>query len=60
MNRENLYFCLVVKRLIKTDWLFIDQDQINLRMRDATRLNDIFYRGLFGEPPLEYCVAGGS
>ena len=41
-------------------WLFIEQDKINLRMRDATRLNDIFYRRLFGEPPLEYCVAGGS
>ena len=60
LNWEHLYFCLVVQRLIKTDWLFIDQDQINLRMWNATRLNDVFYRRLFGEPPLEYCVAGGS
>ena len=57
-DRENLYFCLVGQDVIKTDCLFIDQDQINLRVRNATRLNDVFYRRLFCEPPLDYCVAG--
>jgi hypothetical protein len=53
----NLYFCVLGQRVIKTDCLFIDQDQINLRVRNATRLNDIFYGCLFCQPPLDYCVA---
>jgi len=57
LNREDLYFCVACQRVIKTDCLFIDQDQINLRVRNATRLNDVFYGRLFREPPLDYCVA---
>ena len=58
LDRENLYFCVVGQRVIKTDCLFIDQDQINLRVRNATRLNDVFYGRLFCQPPLDYCLAG--
>ena len=56
LDWKDLYFCVVGQRVIKTDCLFTDQDQINLRVRNAARLNDIFYGGLFGEPPLDYCV----
>ena len=55
---KNLYFCVLGQRVIKTDYLFIDQDQINLRVRNATRLNDVFYGRPFCQPPLGYCVAG--
>jgi hypothetical protein len=55
-NRKDLDFCVVVQRVIKTDWLFIDQDQINLRVWNATRLNDVFYGRLFDEPSLDYCI----
>ena len=58
LNRKNLYFCVVCQRLLKTDCLFVDQDQINLRVRNATRFNDVFYGRLFCERPLDYCVAG--
>ena len=58
LDRENLYFCVVGQRVTKTDRLFIDQDQINLRVRNATRLNDVFYGRLFCERPLDYCVVG--
>jgi len=57
LNRKDLYFCVAGQRVIKTDCLFIDQDQINLRVRNATRLNDVFYRRLFPESPLDDCVA---
>jgi hypothetical protein len=56
-NRENIYFCIVGQRVIKTDWLSVDQNQIYLRVRKATRLNDVFYGRLFRELPLDYCVA---
>ena len=36
LDRENLYFCVVGQRVIKTDCPFIGQDQINLRVRNAT------------------------
>ena len=42
--------------MIKTDWMSIGQDQINLRVRNATRLNDVFYGRLLCERPLDYCV----
>ena len=58
LDRENLYFCVSGQRVIKTDCLFIDQDQINLRVRNATRLNDVFYGCLFCQPALDYGVAG--
>jgi hypothetical protein len=58
LDRENLYFGVVGQRVSKTDCLFIDQDQINLRVRNATRLNDVFYGRLFCERPLDYCVVG--
>jgi hypothetical protein len=58
LDRENLDFCVSCQRVIKTDCLFIDQDQINLRVRNATRLNDVFYGRLFCERPLDYCVVG--
>ncbi len=58
LDREDVRFCVVGERVIKTDCLFIDQDQINLRVRNATRFNDVFYGRLFCEPPLDYCVAG--
>jgi len=58
LNRENLDFCVSGHGVIKTDCLFIDQDQINLRVRNATRLNDVFYGRLFCERPLDYCVVG--
>ena len=56
-DREQLYVSVVVQRVIKTDWLFIDEDQINLRVWNATRLDDVFYGRLFRKPPLDYCVA---
>src|SRR6476619_105987 len=58
LDRENLYFCVSGQRMIKTDCLFIDQDQINLRVRNATRLNNVFYGRLFCERPLDYSVVG--
>src|SRR5262245_9211006 len=56
LDREDLYFCVVGQRVFKTDRLFVDEDQINLRVRNATRLNDVFYGRLFRELPLDYCV----
>jgi hypothetical protein len=58
LNRENLCFSVLDQRVIKTDCLFIDQNQVNLRVWNATRLNDVFYGRLFGEQPLDYCPAG--
>ena len=58
LDRKNLYSCAIDQRVIKTNALFIDQDQINLRMRNTTRFDDVFYGCLFREPPLNYCVAG--
>jgi hypothetical protein len=58
LNGENIYLYVIGECVIKTDCLPIDQDQVKLRVRNATRFNDVFYRRLFGEPSLDYCVAG--
>jgi len=57
LDRKDRHFCGVRHCVIKTDYLFVDQNQINLRVRNATRLNDVFYGGLFRERTLDYCVA---
>src|SRR5262249_4753986 len=57
LDREDLYLCVPGQRVIKTDCLLIDQDQINLRVRNATRLNDVLYGRLFRERPLDNCIA---
>ena len=58
LNRKNLYFCVTGQRVIKTNCLVIHQDQINLRMRNATGFDDVFYGRLFRERPLDNCIAG--
>ena len=58
LDWEDLYFCVIGQRVIKTDCLLVDQDQINFRVRNATRFNDVFYGRLFCERPLDYCVDG--
>ena len=55
---KNLYFCVVLHCMIKTDCLVIDKDQIDLRVRNATRFNDVFYGRLFCKSPLDYYIAG--
>src|SRR5262249_24014018 len=52
-NGENLYFCISGQRVIKTDGLPVHHDYINLRMWNATRFNNIFYGGFFGQSPLD-------
>jgi hypothetical protein len=46
-DRENLHFCIAHQRVVKAHCLAIHQDRVHLRMRDAARLNYIFYRGSF-------------
>lgn len=58
LHRENVYSCIVRDRLIKSDWLVVDQDQIDLRMWNTTRLDDVFNRGLFRQLPLDHSAAG--
>ena len=57
LDRKNLYSCVAGQRVIKPDRLPIDQDQINLGMRDTARLDNVFYGRLFGEPPLDYSIS---
>jgi hypothetical protein len=55
---KDLRFCVPGQCVIKTDWSFIDQDQINFWMRNTARLNDVFYGCLFRELPVDHCIAG--
>jgi hypothetical protein len=55
---KDFHFCVGDHRVTKTHWLAIDQDQVNLGMWNPTRLDDILYGRLFGESPLDYCLAG--
>jgi hypothetical protein len=57
LNRKNLHFCVPGNRMIKTDRLLVHQDQVNLRVWNATRLNDVFYGRLFRKRPLDNCFA---
>ena len=54
LDRKDLYFCVVGQRVIETHCVVIYQDQINLRVRNATRLDNVFYRRFLCEPPFDY------
>ena len=55
-DRKHFCLCVFRQRVIKADCLLINQDQINLRMRNAARLDDVFYGGFFCEPQLDHWI----
>ena len=57
-DRKDLYVCVVCQRVIKTDGLPIHQDCIHLRMRDATRFDDVLDRSLFAQTTFNGSTAG--